>query len=154
MRDVVAGMALGAVLLSACATGTSNRAAVATSTAPAGAGLPSELQDDYRRVAARDAIRPIYEPQFVTSQQAELQAGELVMGVEVGGVSKAYPVGVLEFREMVNDQVASTPVVVTWCPLCRSGAVFDRRVDRATLTFGNQTLRRGRRHSWGTRRWC
>ena len=36
------------------------------------------------------------------------------MGVEINGESKAYPVGPLNYREMVNDVVGGVPVLVTW----------------------------------------
>ena len=66
------------------------------------------------RLIERDGIRPVYEPQFVTAAQAGLQPEELVMGVEINGDARAYPVGILRSREMVNDVVGGTPVLVTW----------------------------------------
>ena len=43
--------------------------------------------------------------------------------------------------EIVNDTIAGRPVLITYCPLCRSGVVYDRRPDDlrhdGTLTFGN-----------------
>ena len=62
----------------------------------------------------RDAILPIYDPQFVATASADLDPNELVIGVEINGESKAYPIGPLVFREMVNDTVGGVPVLVTW----------------------------------------
>ena len=62
----------------------------------------------------RDAIMPIYDPQFTPGKLASLEPGELVIGVEINGESKAYPVGPLVFREMVNDVVGGVPLLVTW----------------------------------------
>ena len=62
----------------------------------------------------RDAIRPIYDPQFITANLASRDPGELVIGVEINGESKAYPVGPLIIREMVNDVVGGVPLLVTW----------------------------------------
>jgi hypothetical protein len=42
----------------------------------------------------------------------------------------------LMFHEIVNDTVAGRPVAVTFCPLCNSGLVFDRRVGDRVLEFG------------------
>ena len=61
-----------------------------------------------------DGIRPVYDPQFASAEEAPLQDSELVMGVAFGSEAKAYPVTVLRFREMVNDEIAGWPVLVTW----------------------------------------
>ena len=62
----------------------------------------------------RDAIRPVYEPEFVSAADSPLQADELVMGVAINGEAKAYPVTVLRFREMVDDELGGLPILVTW----------------------------------------
>ena len=48
-------------------------------------------------VLPRDAIMPIYDPQFTPGKLASLEPGELVIGVEINGESKAYPVGPSSF---------------------------------------------------------
>jgi hypothetical protein len=62
----------------------------------------------------RDGIRPIYNPEFVEAIESPLHADELVMGVAINGEAKAYPVTVLRFREMVNDELGGGPILVTW----------------------------------------
>jgi hypothetical protein len=57
---------------------------------------------------------PIYNPEFVSAPDAGYADGELVMGVEIDGRAKAYPVGLLNEREMVNDELAGIPILVTW----------------------------------------
>ena len=61
---------------------------------------------------------------------------ELVIGLELNGDARAYPVRLLSLHEVVNDTVGGRPVAVTWCPLCFSAIVFDRLVDGKELTFG------------------
>jgi hypothetical protein len=61
-----------------------------------------------------DGIRPIYDPIFVRANDAPYDDDELVMGVAWGGEAKAYSVTVLRFREMVNDELAGVPTLVTW----------------------------------------
>lgn len=61
-----------------------------------------------------DGILPIYEPMFVAAYEAMFQDDELVMGVAIGDEAKAYPVTVLHFREMVNDELAGIPILVSW----------------------------------------
>jgi hypothetical protein len=72
------------------------------------------LPRDAIRPLPRDAIRPVYEPDFVSAADSPLQADELVMGVAIKGEAKAYPVSVLRFREMVNDELGGLPILVTW----------------------------------------
>jgi hypothetical protein len=61
-----------------------------------------------------DAIAPVYDPEFVPAQEAPLQEDELVMGIAINGEAKAYPVSVLRFREIVNDELGELPILVTW----------------------------------------
>ena len=61
-----------------------------------------------------DAIAPLYEPEFVSAASSDLAGEELVIGVAWGGEAKAYPIGVLNRREMVNDELAGVPTLVTW----------------------------------------
>lgn len=86
----------------------------------------------------RDGIPPIDEPRFVGVGQADrfLDDREPVLVVELGGVARAYPVQILVWHEIVNDDFAGRPLAVTYCPLCNSSLVFDRRVDGRTLRFG------------------
>ena len=86
----------------------------------------------------RDAIRPIYNPTYESAGEARawLAGDDRVIGVAAGG-AYAYPVKTLVFREIVNEELDGVPVAVTFCPLCVSGIVFDRRVDGRTLLLGN-----------------
>jgi hypothetical protein len=68
----------------------------------------------FRQLLIRDAIAPIYDPQFTEADLANLDSKELVIGVAINGESKAYPVGPLNRREMVNDVVGGVPILVTW----------------------------------------
>jgi len=68
----------------------------------------------FQQLLPFDGIRPIYEPQFVTAEESPLFEEELVMGVAIQGEAKAYPVTVLRFREMVDDELGGLPILVTW----------------------------------------
>ena len=70
--------------------------------------------NQFRQLLPRDAIFPFYEPTFVDADSADLDDGELVIAVEINGESRAYPVGPLNFREMVNDVVGGVPILVSW----------------------------------------
>ncbi|MFQ5794364.1 MAG: DUF3179 domain-containing protein [Candidatus Bipolaricaulia bacterium] len=86
----------------------------------------------------RDCIPSIDRPKFVSIQQADRWIGddELVIGVRLNGVVKAYPIKILNLHEIVNDDFAGEPVAVTYCPLCRSGLTFKRTVEDVVLEFG------------------
>ena len=66
------------------------------------------------QLLGRDMIRPVYEPQFISGERAGLPRSDLVIGVEIDGEAKAYPVGPRNYREMVNDVVGGVPILVTW----------------------------------------
>ena len=79
---------------------------------PVRAGDP--LPPGFRQLLPRDGILPVYDPQFVAAEEAPWLDGTLVIGLEIDGESRAYPVGFLNRREMVIDSVAGIPVLVTW----------------------------------------
>jgi hypothetical protein len=73
-----------------------------------------ELPPGWHQVLPYDGIRPIYEPEFSRPDEIKLNSNELVMGVAWDGQAKAYPVTVLRIREMVNDEMAGVPYLVSW----------------------------------------
>ena len=77
--------------------------------------------------------RPVFAP---ASSITDIGAQEPVITVREGGAVKAYPVRILMWHEIVNDSVGGVPVAVTFCPLCNSSIVFDRRVGDRLLSFG------------------
>ena len=87
----------------------------------------------------KDQIPSIDKPVFIAVRMmaAEtLAPTEPVVGLTINGKSRAYPLSVLIWHEIVNDVIAGVPVAVTFCPLCNAAVVFDRRVDGKTLEFG------------------
>ncbi|MFN2467973.1 MAG: DUF3179 domain-containing protein, partial [Gaiellaceae bacterium] len=61
---------------------------------------------------------------------------EPVIALTVAGETRAYPIQILTWHEIVNDEIGGVPVAVTFCPLCNTAIVFDRRVEGRTLDFG------------------
>ncbi len=61
---------------------------------------------------------------------------EDVIGVEVDGETRAYPLRILTAHEVVNDAVNGRPIVVTYSPLCDSAVIFDRTIDGEVVWFG------------------
>jgi hypothetical protein len=73
-----------------------------------------EFPGGLRWPISRDGIRPVYDPTFVAASTAGWSDEDLVIGFEIDGDVRAYPVGYLNRREMVNDVVGGTPVLVSW----------------------------------------
>ena len=84
----------------------------------------------------KDGIPSIDSPVFVPVGEADLPDQEPVIGLTVGDDTRAYPLRILIWHEIVNDVVGDVPVAVTFCPLCNTGIVFDRRLDGEVLEFG------------------
>jgi hypothetical protein len=94
---------------------------------------------EIRSVIGKDRIPAIDRPKFVSVGEAEtlgLTATEPVISIAIEGRARAYPLRILTWHEIVNDTLGGVPVAVTYCPLCNSALVFDRRVDGRILSFG------------------
>ncbi len=89
-------------------------------------------------VLERDQIQSLDLPPFIPAGDAasSIAMDEAVLGITVNDVARAYPLRVLSVHEVVNDDLSGIPVVVTFCPLCFSGAVYDRRILGSERTFG------------------
>ena len=91
---------------------------------PAATADPSTTYDPYRAgetlpqgyfpILQRDFIVPVYQPAFVPAAEVGWPDDADVIGVAMDGRAKAYPVSFLTFREIVNDELAGTPILVTW----------------------------------------
>lgn len=76
-----------------------------------------------------DGIPPIDHPKFIAAGDATwLTPEEPVIAFERNGDVRAYPLQILTWHEIVNDDVGGEPVAVTFCPLCNSAIAFSRRV--------------------------
>jgi hypothetical protein len=86
-----------------------------------------------------DGIPSIDNPKFIKVLAAEefLEDSDLVVGLNINGDIRAYPLQILVWHEIVNDKVGGVPVAVTYCPLCFTNQVFNRTMnDGQILEFG------------------
>jgi hypothetical protein len=83
----------------------------------------------------RDGIPPIDRPKFI-KMPISMGLQEPVIYLEINNEAKIYPIRILTWHEIVNDQVGGIPVSVTYCPLCNASIVFDRRFKGQILDFG------------------
>ena len=88
----------------------------------------------------KDGIPSIDEPKFVSVAEATfLTEKDFGIGIAYEGGTRFYPYQILVWHEIVNDVLPSSeelPVAVTYCPLCRTGVVYDRNVDGEVMEFG------------------
>jgi hypothetical protein len=85
----------------------------------------------------KDGIPALDGPRFVHAEAVDfLESNEPVIALELEGAARAYPLQILTWHEIVNDELGGVPVAVTFCPLCNTALVFDRRVYGRTLDFG------------------
>jgi hypothetical protein len=86
----------------------------------------------------KDGIPAIDDPQFVTVDEADiwLQPQEPIVFVQVGDDARAYPIQILMWHEIANDTVGGIPLAVTFCPLCNTAIVFERRLGDQVFDFG------------------
>jgi len=85
----------------------------------------------------KDGIPSIDDPKFVRAVDVTFVADkDIVIGLEINGDARAYPLSILVWHEIVNDKVGNIPVAVTYCPLCYTNQVFERTIDEKVVEFG------------------
>ena len=116
-------------------TGTGNGANGGTGMGPDDWLVPiSEVLDGG---PGRDGIPSIDEPVFEPVSEANfVDDDELVIGVKNNEVVRAYPHSILDWHEIVNDQVGHLALALTYCPLTGTGVGWNREVDGTLTTFG------------------
>jgi len=85
----------------------------------------------------RDGILPIDDPIFVPVADVDwLGDRSPVILLEMDDEVRAYPLAVLMRHEIVNDEIDGLPIAITFCPLCYSPVVYERRIEGETLRLG------------------
>jgi Protein of unknown function (DUF3179) len=86
----------------------------------------------------KDGIPSLTDPRLEEVSSVDwLAADEPVIAVEVGDVQRAYPLRILTWHEIVNDEINGTAISVTYCPLCSSAVAFVRpRIQGTPASFG------------------
>lgn len=89
-----------------------------------------------------DGIPALTNPPMIQAAAATyLTPQEPVFGLSINGDSRAYPLRILDWHEMVNDVVGGTPVSLAYCTLCGAGIAYAGRAsDGRTYTFGSSGL--------------
>jgi len=85
-----------------------------------------------------EADKIFYQPKltsFVSSTLDSTDKTKLVIGIVIDGQAKAYPIQIIGYHHQVRDTVGNTPVMVTYCTVCRTGRVFSPLLDGRDETF-------------------
>ncbi len=98
----------------------------------------SVAYEEIQGVLGKDSIASLDDPKFESVEEAGfwLTDREPVLVLEMAGEARAYPLPIMIWHEIVNDTVDGIPLVVTYCPLCNSALVFERRLEGLELSFG------------------
>jgi hypothetical protein len=89
-----------------------------------------------------DGIPSIDNPKFVSVKEADewIEDNELVLALDYKGMKRVYPLQILVWHEIVNDNINGDPILITYCPLCGSGIAFERKInlngERKEVEFG------------------
>jgi hypothetical protein len=85
-----------------------------------------------------DGIPSIDSPLFISTDEGNkfLADSDKVVGININGDIRAYPLQILVWHEIVNDKIGGVPVAITYCPLCFTNQVFSRTVNNTILEFG------------------
>jgi hypothetical protein len=84
------------------------------------------------------ADKIFYQPvnkSFSYASDSDLDKSKLVIGVIIDGHAKAYPIQLIGYHHQVMDTVGKTPVMITYCTVCRSARVFSPIVNGKQETF-------------------
>ncbi len=86
----------------------------------------------------KDGIPAVDNPQYesIAAGDEWLEDQEPVILFSHGDAARAYPLSILIWHEIVNDEVDGVPVSITFCPLCNASIAFARNFDGQVLDFG------------------
>ncbi|MDA2936156.1 DUF3179 domain-containing protein [Patescibacteria group bacterium AH-259-L05] len=86
----------------------------------------------------KDGIPSIDNPKFISIKEANKFLNDDEPGVVFsrGNTHRFYPYQILVWHEMVNDTVEGERILVTYCPLCLTGYIFDPLVKGERVEFG------------------
>ncbi len=85
----------------------------------------------------RDGIPSIDNPKFIRADEASfLHDDERIIGLYRNGIAKAYPLKILNWHEIVNDEFDGEGILVSYCPLCNTGMAFVVEARDFRFVFG------------------
>jgi len=97
--------------------------------------IPSDKVEDGG--PGKDGIPALDNPNFISSEEVTyLNDSDLVLGLKVGNTVRAYPIPILDWHEIINDEIEGKQIAIVYCPLTGTGIGWDRMVNGNLTTFG------------------
>ncbi|MEM9937151.1 MAG: DUF3179 domain-containing protein, partial [Bacteroidota bacterium] len=97
--------------------------------------IPQELVFDGG--PGKDGIPSIDNPAFISVNEVDfLDDNDLIIGFREGDVVRGYPHPILDWHEIVNDEVGNTKIALTYCPLTGTASGWNRVINGTETTFG------------------
>lgn len=85
----------------------------------------------------KDGIPALVNPNFSAIQNITyLEDTDLVLGIKNGDDIRAYPHAILDWHEIINDNLGDVSLAVTYCPLTGTGIGWNRIIGGNETTFG------------------
>ena len=85
----------------------------------------------------RDGIPALSDPRLIAAGDADyLKPTDRIVGISLKGQARAYPIAILNWHEIVNDEIEDQRFAVTYCPLCGTAVAFDATIDGSSTDFG------------------
>jgi len=72
---------------------------------------------------------------FTLAANSEMEKSKLIIGVVINGEAKAYPIQLIGYHHQVMDTIGNTPVMITYCTVCRSARIFSPTVNGKPESF-------------------
>ena len=95
------------------------------------------INEIYHGGPPKDGIPAIDKPRFILAKKADyLKPNDRILGIHRNGVTKAYPIAIMNWHEIVNDVVEGEAIAITYCPLCGSGMAFSAQNAEQPLHLG------------------
>ncbi len=85
-----------------------------------------------------EADKMFYQPTqklFAGANEDLTDKNKLVIGVTINGEAKAYPIQLIGYHHQVMDTIGNTPVMITYCTVCRTGRVFSPFINGKMESF-------------------
>jgi len=87
------------------------------------------------RLQAQNIFRQPVNKSFTVAANSEMEKSKLIIGVVIDGQAKAYPIQLIGYHHQVMDTIGTTPVMITYCTVCRSGRVYSPVVNGKLDSF-------------------
>ena len=85
----------------------------------------------------RDGIPALSDPEMLPNEAVDyIRPRDRIVGIEIDGQARAYPIDILNWHEIVNDSIGDSRFAITYCPLCGTAVAFDAEIDGEATDFG------------------